>query len=450
MSFIPFPTSGITTIPPLGGYDAFQRIRVSATVTTLFDSHPYPGGDTRRWNTATSGGTVDTSTANSNGYVTLNSGTTNGDYAVRQSWEYVPYQPGKSKLLLITGVIINANTDGTTCRMGAFDTTVDPNGGKGNGHFFEWARSGTNPEMNVVEVRSTANGVTTRVNMADWNYDKLDGTGPSGLNVGGPEYFVNKAVIYVVDQEWLGVGRVRFGFVLNGEFRYVHLLNHSDVGTPSSLAFAAPYILTAKLPVRYDIRKTATGSEASMFQICSSVQSEGGYLPTGPSFGVGNASTISLAAATYKPLIALRLKDNDDSRRVTLYLNEISVINSAGSTTEFRWDLFLVDPENVTTFTAVSTNVLDNSAAEYAVDTGIVIASTGGEPNGVPLASGMATGRSTTNFAASSYLSAPRVNYGLADVTTGGDNNSRVLVVFGTDIEGNPSGAVSLNWIEIK
>ena len=59
---------------------------------------------------------------------------------------------------------------------------------------------------------------------SDWNTDKLDGTGPSGIILDE-----SKAQILWWDFEWLGVGTVRCGFVIDGLFRTCHVFNHAIV-----------------------------------------------------------------------------------------------------------------------------------------------------------------------------------------------------------------------------
>jgi hypothetical protein len=59
--------------------------------------------------------------------------------------------------------------------------------------------------------RSLSTGTETRVAQEDWNIDKLDGTGVSGITLD-----ITKAQILWMDIEWLGLGTVRIGFVIDG------------------------------------------------------------------------------------------------------------------------------------------------------------------------------------------------------------------------------------------
>jgi len=74
-----------------------------------------------------------------------------------------------------------------------------------------------------------------------------------------------------MDFEWLGVGSVRCGFIINGQFIVCHTFNNAN-------SISTVYMTTAILPVRYEITNTATTTAASsMRQICSTVVSDGGY-----------------------------------------------------------------------------------------------------------------------------------------------------------------------------
>jgi len=62
--------------------------------------------------------------------------------------------------------------------------------------------------------------------------------------------------------EWLGVGSVRCGFIINGEYIVCHTFTNANEITNV-------YMTTAILPVRYEI-VTSSALAASMKSICSS------------------------------------------------------------------------------------------------------------------------------------------------------------------------------------
>lgn len=266
-------------------YDAFGRLRTSSPVT-LFDAfNRY--GDSGKFATYTSG--TATSTHNQNtGAIECTIGTGSGDAIYRETTRVFAYQPGKSLLIMNTFVFPAAKTN-LRIRYGYFSTE--------NGIFLQ--QSGT--QVSLVR-RSIPSGVVTEsvVNKQDWLYDKMDGTGPSGHVLD-----LTKTQIFWMDIEWLGVGSVRCGFVINGQFIHCHSFHHANI-IPNT------YMQTACLPIRYEIENTGTTSSSSTLQqICSTVITEGGYEIAGRSRTAGtvpNSPRTLTTAGTYYPIVSLRLK----------------------------------------------------------------------------------------------------------------------------------------------
>ena len=261
--------------------DAFGRARFSQPYT-LFDSqNRYEKNDLFSETTAT-GGTV-TYTANES-TVNLNVTTSSGSEVVRQTYRSFSYQPGKSLLVLNT-FVMPAAQNGQRIRIGYFNTE--------NGVFIE--RDGTA----VYIVRRTyvsGMAVDNRVAQADWNGDKLNGTGDSGFTLD-----LTKAQIFWQDFEWLGVGAVRCGFVIDGQVIICHTFQNAN-------SLTAVYMTTAILPVRYEITNTgATTSSATLKQICSTVISEGGYEKKVTPTVVRMTTANTNIGSAFVPLMSIRL-----------------------------------------------------------------------------------------------------------------------------------------------
>ena len=234
--------------------DAFGRLRVSDPFTLFASSHDQSPGDDL-WETTLTGGATATHLP-AQAAVRLRTTTASGDKVVRTTGRYFRYLPGKSQLVLLT-TVLGAAAANVRKRVGYFDP--------GNGIFFQLSGA----TLSVVR-RSSVSGspVDTVVNQADWNLDRLDGTGPSGITLDPA-----KAQIFFIDLEWLGVGRVRAGVVVDGGIFYCHqFLNTNSLTTV--------YMTTATLPVRYEIENTgaATSATNDLAQICSTVVSEGGSI----------------------------------------------------------------------------------------------------------------------------------------------------------------------------
>jgi hypothetical protein len=279
-------TSGSVTIQAGGtGSDAFGRLRTSAPLTLFDSSHRYK--DNGLWTTSSGTGGTTSFDANA-GLVTLNTTTTSGSQILRETTKCFSYQPGKS-LLVMSTFVMNAPQTNLRQRVGYY--------GASNGMFLE--QDGTT--ISFVE-RSAVTGSTvdTKVAKASWNVDPMDGTGPSGLTLD-----LTKAQIFWMDIEWLGLGTVRLGFIINGQFIHCHSFHHANLITST-------YITTASLPLRYEITNTNTTSTTSTLkQICSTVLSEGGYELRGLQQAIGTTITAPYSlttAGTFYPVISLRLK----------------------------------------------------------------------------------------------------------------------------------------------
>jgi hypothetical protein len=266
-------------------FDIFGRQRVS-TPLTLFDStHRYK--DNNLWSTATTGTASATFNANQ-GLVDLVVDNSINSEVVRETTKVFSYQPGKSLLVLNT-FVMQAKKTGLRQRVGYYNDY--------NGIYFEV----NNSTINFVE-RSYVSGdlAETRVAQSSWNGDKLDGTGPSGLTLD-----TSKAQIFWMDIEWLGVGSVRTGFIINGQIIVCHIFNHANL-------ISSTYITTACLPLRYEIKNTAaTSGSSTLKQICSTVISEGGYELRGLQQAIAtpiNTPSSLAVAGTYYPVISIRLK----------------------------------------------------------------------------------------------------------------------------------------------
>ena len=261
--------------------DAFSRLRTSSP-TTLFDSQFQYGLQPFLWDSVLTGtGTAMASANTSSVTMTVSA---NGDQVVRQSHRYMRYQPGKSQLIVFTAVM-GAIKPNTRQRIGYFDAQ--------NGVFFQ--QNGT---ARAVVQRSFTSGaaVDTTVTQANWNLDKLDGTGPSGITLD-----TSQAQIFVIDLQWLGVGRVRYGFDIGGVIVYCHQMLNAN-------ALPSVYMTTANLPMRYELTMTGATSATVMTQICQAVISEGGFENEQGLLFTANNGAASISVTTRRPILSIRPK----------------------------------------------------------------------------------------------------------------------------------------------
>jgi len=244
------PTVALNTDNAVG--DAFGRLRISDPVT-LFDSQLQYDKQPLLWDEEITGSATSTHLPNESA-VDMAVTTTSGDRVIRQTKEYQRYQPGKSQFILTT-FVLGESQEGTNKLVGYGDDR--------NGVFL--GQDGGGEYLLLRTFTSGTPDDTRKVYRSNWNLDSLDGNGPSGFTLDP-----SKSQIFIIDLEWLGVGRVRCGLNLNGVTYYVHeFLNANTLDKV--------YMTTANLPVRYEIQNTqAVASTSTLKQICSSVISEGG------------------------------------------------------------------------------------------------------------------------------------------------------------------------------
>ena len=329
------PSGGATSV----ANDAFGRLRVSEPLTLFDSSHRY--ADNELWATSTATG-GSTSFSPNEGLVDLNVTTGSGSKVYRETSKVFSYQPGKSLLILNT-FVFNPAKQNLRQRVGYF--------GDDNGLYIEL----DNSTLSFVE-RSFVTGALTesRIAQANWNVDKLDGTGPSGLTLD-----ITKAQIFWMDIEWLGLGTVRLGFIINGIFVHCHSFNHANLITST-------YITTASLPLRYEIENTgATATSSVLKQVCSSVLSEGGYELRGAQQAIGTPITAPIdltTAGTYYPLVSLRLKTSPDRLDAIVILTALSLIGITNNVT-YNWRVVAGGTTSGGTWTTAGSN----SSVDYNI-----------------------------------------------------------------------------------
>jgi hypothetical protein len=326
----------ITTQPvSIGGnnVDAFGRLRVSNPLT-IFDSKNIMSQNNLFDPSTVNGGSV-TYTADKS-TVNLNVTEAAGSKTIRQSKRVMSYQPGKS-LLIFNTFVMNEPTTNLKQKVGLFNAN--------NGIFF--TADGTTLKI-VRRTFTSGAAVDTEISQSSWNGDKLDGTGASGFDLDPAT-----SNILFIDIEWLGVGSVRVGFVINGQLITAHtFLNANNLTTV--------YMQTANLPIRYEIERAGTLTEGTytLQQICSSCISEGGYSPQGLEEMIGTATVsagVNLTTAnTYYNIATIRIKT---SRPYAVIVPAgIDVLNISNG--DFEWGLFVNStPSSPFSYTSFSDNV---------------------------------------------------------------------------------------------
>lgn len=411
-------------------YDAFGKLRVSQPLTLSdikFPSLPSGYGTTEFLTNyylvaSDSSGTYTVSN-NAAGCLTI-TGTGVGHY-ISQSRKFNVYQPGKSMLIKLSGILMpndgSSYVSGFTGRIGYYSnnpltgstnyTTVY------NGIFYQYDSLGCS--INIYR-----NGSPIYANypcyQTNWNVDSLNGNGPSKINLD-----FSKTQLFVIDLEWLGVGRIRFGFYINGKIYYCHYENNLN-------SLIAPYTSNMDLPTRYELIGTGTGT-ASMKRICSTVISEGGYNPYGRPFGIGTTAGVSVAATEVAIMAVTGGGTNYFHQNIVPITIEIVDITN-NNTNKYFLRIYYDNPSlvsSITTWTSVNTA---NSSTQYA---------TSGLPVTIPTGSILVTegifyGRGNVNFGNLSNIFTDKVLH----LTSNISNTPCVLLLTSQRIAGSNSSNV--------
>jgi hypothetical protein len=331
--------------------DAFDRLRVSQPVA-LLDCKLTSGISAARWISATANGA--TIAPSHQCAADLACTAASGSSAIFQTKQRGIYQSGRSLLILAT---FNFNVAGNGTgnirkRVGMFDEN-----------------DGIYLEQNGVDVRfvlrSNTTGTPSDTNFAlksNWNIDKFDGSGPSGITLD-----FTKTQIMIADLEWLGVGRVRAGFVVNGIIYYAHQFLNTNI-------LAAPYMANPNLPCRYECVQTSIANTGTLTAICCTILSEGGFDTisrlTGINTGTNGRSNLG---AVRDEVLAIRLGTNF-IRKGMLVPENLSLLQTSQA---FMWELVMNATPSGTVGAGTWVSIND-SLAEYNIGRTATAGFTGG------------------------------------------------------------------------
>lgn len=288
--------------------DAFQRLRTS-NPQTLFDSKQIFDEQPAFWDDQETQGAGTSSTHSVNRAATeMAVGNVTEGRRIRQTYMRFNYQPGKSQLILMTGIIRKTGGGaGIFTSIGQYDDD--------NGVFFLMDQ-GT---MKFVR-RTNVTGVATDTETV------LSDTLEDGTIIDW-----TKTHIFWFDYEWLGVGKIRAGIVIDGQFVVLHTEDGANT-------LDAVYMSTPNLPLRYEIYNNSSGGVAAMEHICSTVISEGGSEDLGVIRSAStNGTHLNLPTEnTFYAVIGLKLKATHIGASVKLI--DFALQEQAG-TSQAEWAL---------------------------------------------------------------------------------------------------------------
>ncbi len=393
--------------------DAFGRLRISSPISEFtsefqYNLHPLFYDAV----TATNG----TITHNANhSAANLNVTTDDGSKAMMQTIEYFRYQPGKSLAIAMTFVMPTQQAN-TKMQVGYFDDN--------NGFFLEVKDADT--IQFVRRTKTSGSVVDNVVTQSDWNHDKLDGTGHSGVTID-----FTKGQILRIDLQWLSFGRIRMMFDIHGTLILAHEFLTANVLT-------VPVTTTANLPVRWLIENTSASAGAKTLKaICATVYNEGGeQTELGHPFGFANGVTTRTISTVPIPIVSIRPATtlNSITNRVHIRIEEVEILTSK--------DVFFQIIYKPTSITNVSwQNPVSHSAIETDVAGTAIV-------GGVVISDGYISGGAANSRGAGRVPFISKLPIALDAAGTGQSRSvSIVLTRVGSQ---DATCAASINWTEIR
>ena len=386
-----------------GSGDGFGRVRTSEPVSIFEVTHQY---DLAPRLVGLQRQDASTTITHTTPTAVLAVPAVSGRRICHQSHKYTIYQPGKSHLIRISGQL---GTGAILAGMGYGDDD--------DGIFLERASTG-------LQIRFSSSTVADQlIAQADWNVDKFDGTGTSGIILDA-----SKVQQLVVDLQWLAVGRVRVGLSVGGKVCFAHYFNFANIATTA-------FMRTASLPVRWYAE--SLGAAGSMTAICASVSSEGGHDPQGQlfSYALGTSKAIGTAGVR-TPVLSIRpaLLFNTLVNRGHIIPLELSAIATSADNILLEW---VADGSLTGATFAVPVDARSHAEIDSAAT-----AITGGRVLWADYISSQTRApiRSTAAFDAKNRL--------MTLLANGTDRD--LLTLCGTRIAGAASMFAGINWMETQ
>jgi hypothetical protein len=358
----------------------------------------------------------------------------NGATSILQSYMYHNYQPGKSQLVL-QSYNFNGYTCNVTKRIGYFDDN--------DGIYLELSGSNSGAGALSINIRSSVGYPTIATQQAvqgSWNMDNMNG-GASGPNPSGVNLNMSNVQLFFTDFQWLGVGRVRCGFVISGQMIDCHEFNCANI--TSNI-----YMTTGSLPIRAEMRNIATlSAPTTMNKLCSTVICEGGYQESGLDFSYTTnfmSGTNVAGNDVNHPVFSLKLAPiyNGYPNHVYLKLTGISIYTTASSVV---YNIVKVNSSNLVSGGSWY-NIGDGSASMFSSN---MSSFTGSSAN--CLSSGFAlatTGGNAYNFPIQNSIIATTKRNLISNNIQGTDSQTYVVLI-SNKTNTATSVDVSLQWQEI-
>lgn len=308
---------------------------------------------------------------------------------------------------MFTGVL-GPSKAGVESRIGYFDET--------DGFYFCQTAQGP-----AVVKRSSSTNQTVYYRQSDWNGDKLNGTGKSGITLD-----LTKTQIFKIAFQFLGVGIVKFSLIIDGSEITIHEIYHAN-------QLPTIYMSSPNLPIRYQIENlSSTSSASTMKQICCSASQSGSPDTDGKLFNIDSGASKSCIVGTWNPIISISLNELLNGVKYKGYynINNTQMLSSNGKNASYK----LILNGNLTG--AAWQNVDANSSAMRYDRTATAIS------GGIVLHGGYVVANSLTIIDFSTYSHFVRTFYAKPVGT------QDILTIAAQGIDFTSTISASMNWFE--
>lgn len=381
-----------------------NRLKTSPFQTVFFNTFQF-GKETDVWDESLVG--IATATHNpSSSNIVMQVGVTTGSKIIRQTKNVMRYIPGRAATLAFA-IRLETPQVGIRRRFGIFDDY--------NGAYFE-DDGGTYSYV----LRSNVTGIVTetRVTRDNWNGEKFDGNGWTGVTADP-----TKQQMISINYEWYGAGMVQFNWLMKNETIKSHTFDNSNT---------QPYVWcsTPFLPIRVELENvTGVAGTHYIYQGSNSLIQEGEPEKLGTLLSIANpiTGTTMPSSNTFYPIISLRLKSTQ--------LSAVMLLRSLQAATNDNTNVYWKLLENPTLTGASWQNHPDpNSFIQY--DT-TATALTGG----TPLLNGFTVGGGAQLIEIDSKAALQIGRSGIGTI-------SDIYTLACASPNANKSALAVLNWIE--
>jgi hypothetical protein len=329
-----------------------------------------------------------------------------------QSYQYSPYQAGKSHAGFITAVF-GPPTPGAIKRVGYFDDF--------NGLFFQQDGDGTYSTV----LRSSTSGQVFERKVEQSQWLELSNTTNTELNAD-----LARCQIFFFDLQFLGMGAVRMGLDIDGKINVVNAYYNANI-------LDVPYMQSGTLPIRAEVvAASALAADATLYLKCAEVHSEGGTIDDF-AYAASATATATAGNGTAVHLISMRPKETFNGIVNRIY-NQLNSFDLLPGNNPVKFEICIGS-----TFSAEPTWA-DANAALSGIEIG-----TGGTVSGVGtvIAQGFVSSSASVRNSASRQTTQ---RYPITLNKAGAARANGTISVFVTGIGGTSACQGVLNWQETR